>query len=311
VTTEYFKRGKIFHSTKVMRKILKWVGIGVAGLLALVVVLVLSLFFRGRGKAAGGPEVAVKTPVAASDTGAVARGRHLASAITPCEVCHGVGLAGKPFGTPGILVAMAAPNLTRGRGGAGATYTATDWDRAVRHGVARDGRRLVIMPSEAYQHLTDADLAALLAYLQTLPPVDSTLPARKVGVLGGALIGMGGMPLAADIIKHDSVGARTIVPAVSAEYGDYLVNISGCNICHGPALQGMKAQGGPPPGPSLRPYASRPVEDLRNALRTGRASGRLLNPEFMPWPWFARMTDPEMEAIWLYLKSLPADTTKR
>ena len=30
-----------------------------------------------------------------------------------------------------------------------------------------------------------------------------------------------------------------------------------------------------------------------------------MNPEHMPWPNFARMTEAELAAIWAYLESLP------
>jgi hypothetical protein len=32
----------------------------------------------------------------------------------------------------------------------------------------------------------------------------------------------------------------------------------------------------------------------------------VLDPEFMPWLYFLKMTDDELNAIWLYLESLPA-----
>ncbi|MCH8087301.1 MAG: hypothetical protein IIC81_05535, partial [Chloroflexi bacterium] len=44
-----------------------------------------------------------------------------------------------------------------------------------------------------------------------------------------------------------------------------------------------------------------------NTIRTGtNPQGKLLDPEFMPWPRFTQMTDDELQAIWLYLQSLPA-----
>jgi hypothetical protein len=42
-----------------------------------------------------------------------------------------------------------------------------------------------------------------------------------------------------------------------------------------------------------------------NTLRTGATpAGENLGPEMMPWPWFARMTDDELKAIWLRLQAL-------
>jgi mono/diheme cytochrome c family protein len=289
-----------------MRKVLKWVGIGVGGLLAFVFIVACALFFRGRGRAAGAPDVAGKTVTVATDSAAVSRGRHLVEAVTPCAACHGPGLGGQQFPTPAMLVSMAAPNLTGGTGGVGATYTPADWDRAIRHGVAKDGRSVIIMPSEAYTHLTDADFASLIAYIKSVPAQDHTLPPRRVGFMGGILIGTGMFPLASRTIRHDSVGVRTAVPGATAYYGQYLVDIAGCRLCHGPQLQGMKAKGGPPPGPSLvASVATRSADDFRATLRTGRTpDGRALNAETMPWPSFARMTDDELQAIWLYVQSL-------
>jgi mono/diheme cytochrome c family protein len=290
-----------------MLKVLKWIGIALASLIGLVVILVVVLNIIGRSKANRAPDVA-NTPVAipANDSSPLARGRHLAD-FMGCGDCHGPGLSGKAFPTPSFLVGMAAPNLTRGEGGVGSAYTAADWERAIRHGVAKDGRRLIIMPSEAYTHLDDADAAALIAYLQTLPPVNQPFPPRKIGILGGTLLGAGVFQTTADMIAHDSVGKRgTVAPAVSADYGRYLGSVTGCNVCHGADLRGRKAGGGgPPPGPSLVAFvANNSAEAFRNTIRTGKTpSGRALNPEQMPWQSYAKMTDDELEAIRLYIQS--------
>lgn len=289
-----------------MLKVLKWTGIALASLIGLVLLVVVVLNVIGRRKAGSEPDIAA-TPVtvAAGDSGLLARGAHLAD-ITGCDACHGPGLSGKTFPTPSFLVGMAAPNLTRGEGGIGATYTVVDWERALRHGVAKDGRRLIIMPSEAYTHLNDADAAALIAYLQTLPAASQSFPARSIGPLGGALLGAGVFPTAPDIIAHDSVGKRAVVaPAASADYGRYLASVTGCNVCHGADLRGTSGGGGAPAAPSLVAFvANNPADAFRSTMRTGNTpSGRALNPEQMPWPSYAKMTDDELEAVRLYIQS--------
>ena len=40
-------------------------------------------------------------------------------------------------------------NLTRGKGGIGSSYTDADYVRAIRHGVGRNGRPLLTMPTDA------------------------------------------------------------------------------------------------------------------------------------------------------------------
>ena len=291
-----------------MIRIFKWLGIGIAGLLGLIVVFGLALFLIGRSKAATAPNVATRPVRVLTDSATVERGRHLAEAITPCGACHGPDLGGEPFPTPAMLISMAAPNLTRGAGGIGTSYNAEDWERALRHGVGKDGRRLLIMPSEAYAHLNDADLAALIAYLQTVPGVDRTFPVRRVGVGGAAMVATGVMPVAVDMIEHESVGTPVIAPGVNAEYGGYLVRIAGCQICHGANLNGEKAGPGPPPAPSLVAFvANNSAEGFRNTMRTGvTPSGRALDPEPMPWDFFGRMTDDELEAVRLHVLSVIA-----
>ena len=288
-----------------MLKALKWTGIALGGLLGLLLLVVLVLFIVGRSKAASAPDVATKPYTIPTDSASIARGRHVATAFNGCTECHGPDLGGREFPTPAVLVKMAAPNLTKG--GVGAAYTPEDWGRAIRHGIGKDGRRLIIMPSEAYNYLNDADFGALVAYLQSLPAVERSFPARSVGPLGGALVAVGAVPLAADIIAHDSVGARPVVaPAVSAEYGGYLVNIGGCKVCHGLDLRGGKpGGGGPPPAPSLVAFiANNSAEAFRTTLRTGKTpSGRELNPENMPWRAFGQMTDAELDAVRLYVLS--------
>src|SRR5690606_32604677 len=69
-------------------------------------------------------------------------------------------------------------------GGVGGRYTATDFDRAIRHGLRPDGSPLLIMPSAAFHRLSDRDAADLIAYLQQVPPVDHELPATEVRTPG-------------------------------------------------------------------------------------------------------------------------------
>lgn len=110
---------------------------------------------------------------------AIARGAHL-EGVTFCTACHGEDLQGDLlFEAPGIAT-LYAPNLTAGRGGRGAVYDDVDWVRAIRHGVSPEGRGLMIMHSDAYNHLGAGDLAAVIAYIKSVPPVDNPLPGPRV-----------------------------------------------------------------------------------------------------------------------------------
>ena len=97
---------------------------------------------------------------------------------------------------------------------------------------------------------------------------------------------------------------------VSPVYGKYLVEIAGCAGCHGYGLSGGRVAGPPgiPPASNLTPagIGAWTEPDLRRVLREGRKpSGAAIDP-FMPWKTYAGMTDDEIAAIWLYLRSVPA-----
>ena len=116
----------------------------------------------------------------------VAEGARLTT-INGCRDCHGEDLAGRVFiDAPPFLVV--APNLTTGAGGVAAAYrTAADWDRAIRYRIRPDGRGLLpMMPSENYHYMSDEDLAGIIAYLRSAPPIDNELPETKVRLMGAA-----------------------------------------------------------------------------------------------------------------------------
>src|SRR6185295_1565123 len=109
--------------------------------------------------------------------------------------CHGPTLGGKVFVDDPALGRVIAPNLTRGRGGVGATFSDADFVRAIRHGVDPSGRQLLIMPSDDYNEFSDADLGAIVAYVRSLPAINTTLPPSEVHALGLILFALGQLPL--------------------------------------------------------------------------------------------------------------------
>ncbi len=119
--------------------------------------------------------------------------------------------------------------------------------------------------------------------------------------------------LVAEKTPHQTPFAR-LSPDSAIAYGRYLADISGCRGCHGQYLSGGRVIG--PPG---TPMASNltPAGNTRQwteaafirTLRTGkRPNGEPIN-DFMPWQLAGRMSDEELHAIWLYLKSVPPRET--
>jgi cytochrome c553 len=164
-----------------LRKILKWIGIVLGSLVGLVVLAAVILYIAGGvvwNQTYENYDVPVEAITIPTGESVVTRGQHIA-AIHFCAFCHGENLSGKVLlNAPALAVAF-APNLTPGAGGVGATNTKEDWVRAIRHGVGHDGRGLVAMPARLWYLLSDEDLGALIAYLQSLPPVDNELPSRR------------------------------------------------------------------------------------------------------------------------------------
>ncbi|MCC6740768.1 MAG: hypothetical protein IT452_17125, partial [Planctomycetia bacterium] len=84
------------------------------------------------------------------DGDAIERGKYLVDHLLGCKECHGADLGGKMVMDNGAMGQWWASNLTKGRGSMVAEYDGRDWVRALRHGIAKDGRRVLLMPSEDY-----------------------------------------------------------------------------------------------------------------------------------------------------------------
>ncbi|MCB0034161.1 MAG: c-type cytochrome [Anaerolineales bacterium] len=295
-----------------MKKLLKWLGIILGGLVVLVGLAAVVLHFVGRSQLNNAPEVTTKSVTVPTDTAAIAHGDHLVNTVSTCTMCHGQQLEGEVFIDGELGSYVTAPNLTSGQGGIGGSYSDADWERAIRHGIGRDNRALTIMPSNFYQHYSDEDLGAMIAYLKSVPAVDNDLGQRQVGFPGTIIFGVMAFDDVTRIngIDHATVGQQSAPAGVTVEYGEYLATIAACSECHAANLAGIVGDDGPPPGPNLTPggeLGSWTEADFIQTIRTGQTpSGEQLNGEEMPWPSLSQMTDTELQAIWTYLQSLPA-----
>lgn len=286
---------------------LKRIGIAIAAIVGLAVVLVLvlnviSIARQGKRYAIPATSIVVRT-----DSTSLARGRHIVAAVGLCGECHGADLGGKKFSEDLLTGTLYSSNLTRGKGGFPADYSDEDLWRALRHGVGRDGRSLVFMPSESFQELTQADLLSIIAYLHTVPPVDRERPATRPGPLMRVLHVAVGFPLLpAEKIDHAKAPVASVALGPTLEYGQYIG--AACRGCHGPALAG-----GAGPGPNITRgvIGSWSEADFFCAIREGlRPDGTSLTDQ-MPWKGFRNMSDDELRALWLYLQSVPAVVPKK
>ena len=303
-----------------MRRFLKWFGIIAGGLLGIFLVLLVVVFFVGSRKVDRTYDVQIASVTVPADAASNARGKHYVEAIGVCQVCHGQDLAGpvvddckdEPcigFSNDPIFGKLKPNNLTSGLGGIGSVFTDTDYVRAIRHGIGRDNKSLLIMPSEQYNRISDEDLGALIAYLKTVGPVDNELGESNLGPLGRVIAVIAGGLLPASQIDHSAARAPSPVVGVSVGYGVYLAEI--CTVCHGDQLTGSKVPGNERVdapnitlGGALGDWTK---SEFINTIRSGiTPQGDLLDPRFMPWNRFTLMTEDELDAIWLYIQSLPA-----
>lgn len=291
-----------------MKQILKWLGIVLGSLILLIIIAVGTIYILAGQRLNQGYVVNTPTITIPTDEAAIARGRHLVETVSECSGCHLHDFSGEPFWQDAVMGNLYSANLTSGRGGIGATYTDEDWVRALVHGVSKDGRPLVLMPSHHYTNYSDADLGAIVAYLKTVPPVDKSHPATALGPLSRLLLTVGALPpLPVERIDHNAPRPTAPPEGPTAEYGRYLVDGAACAECHGDQLAGGQADPNEPIGPNLTPdgrLGTWSQQDFFSTIRTGvRPDGTTLH-EFMPWYKYRDMSDTELEAIWHYLESL-------
>lgn len=293
-----------------MRRFLKWIGIVVGGLIVLAIIAGLVMYFGSEGRFNKEFEVATEPMAFHYNDEIVAEGARLA-VIRGCTDCHGEDLGGKVVIEDPALGTIFASNLTSGETGIGNEYTDDDLVRAIRHGVSKDGTGLLVMPSQEYYVLSDADVNALVVFIRSVPPIDREPVEKNLKMMARVLFMTGQLPpLAAEIIDHNAPQPEAPEAIIGTEFGAYLA--TSCTGCHGQDFAGASIPGAPPDAP--RSSNLTPAGNLGNwdeagfisIFRTGvTPDGKELNPAIMPWPGGAAMTDVELKALWAYLSSLP------
>lgn len=297
-----------------MSRVLRYGATSLAILLVVALAGGAGLYAWSNGELSATVPVPTHEFTAPTGDSAVARGEHVTKALAKCADCHGDDYGGKVMVADPAIGTIAAPNLTTGRGGILGGMSDADIERAVRHGVSKEGRRLVFMPANEYQLVSDEDMGVIIAYLRTVPPVDREPVGIKFGPVARALYLAGKMPwFPSEGVTHRSEVVGSVAADSSVDYGRYLVN-GGCAGCHGPNLSGGAITGAPPDWPhasNLTPtgLAAYDYEAFVKALTDGvRPDGTKLHP-IMPVQATKLMTPVEMTAIWKYLGTVAAAET--
>ena len=288
-------------------------------LIVLVVLLAVAITFTIGWRPFIGPRVrAVTNRQFEKSPERLARGKYLVEGLLSCETCHtpsdwsqhgAPSIAGKqlsgqslPFvGFPGTAV---APNITPDPQTGAASWTDDQIARAIREGIKHDDTTLFpLMPYLDYKTLSDEDLASVVVYVRSVPPIKNPLPQSKVNFPVNLLVRGVPAPITAP------------VPPPAGDpisRGKYMVKL-GCG-CHNavPKLPygGGEALGGPwgsvvsvnitPDASGISYYTE---ETFLQALRTGYVGARKLN-SIMPFGEFKNLTDDDLKAMFAYLKTL-------
>jgi mono/diheme cytochrome c family protein len=303
--------------------------LAVIGVLLVLVVAGFAVYVATRQNLKfGAPFPAV---AASADSAVIARGRYVVRNLAACAGCHAgpgthdayangedVPLAGGFEWNipPGRIYARnITPDAETGIG----SFSDGEVARALRHGVGRDGRAL--LPFMEMQGLSDEDLAAVVSYLRTQPPVRNEVPAHRFTLLG---------KIVKATMLANPVGARETPQqasprGASEENGRYLAeSVANCWACHtqrdmktgqlvGPRFGG--AIGSPddrnpkrtwsPPNLTRHPTTGRLGTLSENAFVARVRMGRLIPGSPMPWQDYAGLSDDDLRAIYRYLATLP------
>jgi mono/diheme cytochrome c family protein len=236
----------------------------------------------------------------ATDAATIAKGEHIAK-TRGCFGCHGDKLQGEVFQDDPVMGRAVGANL------ASLTHEQSPaiFERALRHGIGSDGRALFSMPAWNFAHLSDSDVAALYAYVRSLPVTDSKLPAGWLGLprIAIAMGDDGAIP--AYLGEVPPLGWQAY-PDPAVRRGEYLAMTS-CTECHGFGLRGDDPFAPPGKGaPDLAVVASYSKADFATLMRTGKAAGnrelRLMSPvargRFVHW------TDAELDDLYAFLSAM-------
>jgi mono/diheme cytochrome c family protein len=230
---------------------------------------------------------------------------------TPVPGREFVGRHWAPDGVPFV----SAPNLTSDPETGIGSFSDDALARAIREGIGNDGRTLFpIMPYPKFRSMTDEDLASIVVYLRSLPPVKNRPPKSEVPFPLNRLINSMPQPINAPVTADLSTPEKR---------GEYIVTMAACADCHTPTddqgaeLPGMSFAGGfkltftgipavtsqnITPGVNGIPYYTESL--FVEVFRTGRVRERKLSP-LKPTQFYGKMREEDLKAIFAYLKSLP------
>jgi mono/diheme cytochrome c family protein len=262
----------------------------------------------------------------------IARGKYVFE-LADCDGCHSQRDQSKQYwpvvesgrGRGNFLgqdgpVKMNIPNITPDPETGIGTWTDGEKIRAIREGIHKDGTALFpMMPYEEYRHMSDDDVQALVAYLNSLPPVRHNAPRPELGFPVNLLIKGAPRPVTKPVSMPDRSNKLA--------YGEYLATMGVCVVCHTEADQGslnraklfaggrrFDVLGNAVVSANITPHKATGIGEWDVArflkrFQEHRVPAETL-PKFdkelftlMPWRELAQLEDSDLEAIYAYLMS--------
>jgi mono/diheme cytochrome c family protein len=257
----------------------------------------------------------------------IERGKYLVEGILTCGNCH------TPRGPGGVLdtarrhaggpqvwetaeYRVHPSNITPDKETGIGAWSTEQLKASIRDGRRPSGQQLSPqMPSAYYKIFTPADLDAVVAYVQSLPPVAHKVepPVYKVKQMTVDVPPGAEKPLAVAAMKDP------------VKRGFYLATVGHCMECHTPIVNGHRdfknalGTGGErfegPWGVSVsRNITAHKVngigawtdDEVKRAITQGvRKDGSKLRPP-MGFAWYATMTQADLDAIVRYVRTIPA-----
>jgi mono/diheme cytochrome c family protein len=252
----------------------------------------------------------------------VERGGYLVNTLMTCQNCHTpIGpngpqfdkalSGGLTFDEPPFKVTASniTPDLETGIG----KWTDAQIKTLLRKGVRPDGVKVApVMPTGYYEILTDKDVDAIVAYLRSVQPIKNEVPAPVYKI---------------KVERQIPPGAEKPMPEADLKdklkRGFYLATAAHCMECHTPRVRGESdfsniGKGGMEfPGPWGVSVSANITSDkekgvggwtdaeIKRAITQGVArDGTRLKPP-MGYPYYARMTDDDLDAIIAWLRTVP------
>ncbi|MCM8557287.1 c-type cytochrome [Sphingomicrobium sediminis] len=229
----------------------------------------------------------------------VAHGERV-SKVLLCTACHTPTLTGTHMGNfDPTLDGIWASNVTR----AVPDLTDEQLETLLREGVHPTRDEIYMMPSKVYQKVSDADMAALIAYLRTLEPTGEPTPLTKLNPGLAEARAAGQYPTSAEEVP---LYAGNHPPDPGEEYalGRYVATVN-CADCHGPQLDGEDGFA-PDLSQMVGTYSD---AELVQMLTTGEApGGRDIGlMSFIGANVTSHLTDEERADLVAYLRKLSED----